>query len=141
MTTVQLEWNGEEAKRLIDKAADQGGGIAALVLSTDIRLSMPGAGAAAIGTVGRRTLWKGSNPGEPPGVRTGRLRSSVDVSREAEADFRVGTAVDYAGHLEFGTSNMPARPFMRPKLTDKRTHRRMVDAFIARATAILGGAE
>tara|TARA_Y100000310_G_scaffold126272_3_gene125050 strand:+ start:8649 stop:9008 length:360 start_codon:yes stop_codon:yes gene_type:complete len=43
---------------------------------------------------------------------------------------RIGPTTDYAVHLEFGTSRMPARPFMIPALEEER------DPFIAAVRAI-----
>jgi len=60
-----------------------------------------------------------SAPGSPPAVDTGRLRASIthelgDDSGDLVG--RVGTNVTYAKHLELGTSEMAARPFLRPAL-------------------------
>jgi HK97 gp10 family phage protein len=52
-------------------------------------------------------------------VDTGRLRSSIthEVGGDAEGMVaRVGTNVEYAKYLEYGTSRMSARPFLRPAL-------------------------
>lgn len=64
-----------------------------------------------------------SAPGQPPHLRTGRLKTSIayevtESSRGVEA--RVGTNVQYALHLELGTSRMAARPFLRPALANSR---------------------
>ncbi|NPV72079.1 MAG: HK97 gp10 family phage protein [Firmicutes bacterium] len=65
-----------------------------------------------------RAWYTASAPGEPPAQRTGRLRSSIR-SRLLARRFlwyigEVGTDVEYASHLEFGTSRMEPRPFLRP---------------------------
>ena len=60
-----------------------------------------------------------SPPGGPPGVDTGRLRTSITHEVEEtinEIVGRVGTNLDYAIFLEYGTSRMAARPFLRPGL-------------------------
>lgn len=57
-----------------------------------------------------------SLPGDPPAVDTGRLRSSITHRVEASGPSvigLVGTNVEYASYLEFGTSRMEARPFLR----------------------------
>lgn len=55
-----------------------------------------------------------SRPGDPPNVDTGRLRSSIYVRKHGRLVYAIGTEVEYAPHLEFGTVKMAARPFMRP---------------------------
>ena len=48
-------------------------------------------------------------------VKTGRLRSSIHVDLPTPATkIVVADGVDYGVHQEFGTSSMPAHPFMRP---------------------------
>jgi HK97 gp10 family phage protein len=46
-------------------------------------------------------------------VATGRLSDSLRVRREAD-DVFVGTDVEYAAFVEFGTHDAPAQPFLRP---------------------------
>lgn len=91
-----------------------------LQLESDIKRSISGAGPSA--------------PGSPPGVDTGRLRSSIStnwsdsgIGRREGSDgvgqpeknenrftVVVGSNVQYAPWLEWGTIRMPARPFIRP---------------------------
>lgn len=55
-----------------------------------------------------------------PRVRSGRLRGSVTwrLGQDSEGLFAdIGTAVLYAPYLEYGTSRMPAYPFLRPALS------------------------
>ena len=59
-----------------------------------------------------------SLPGEPPGVLTGRLRSSI-ATRVIPGNALVGTQVEYARRLEKGDEGpggIEARPFLRPAL-------------------------
>jgi len=56
-------------------------------------------------------------------VDTGRLRSSIthelgQAGRDLVA--RIGTNVDYAPHVEFGTYRMSAQPYLRPALDAAR---------------------
>ena len=44
-------------------------------------------------------------------VDTGRLRGSITHTTDDDAAY-VGTNVEYAGYVEFGTSRMPARPYL-----------------------------
>ncbi len=70
-----------------------------------------------------RKLHRASVPGRPPAVDIGLLRASIthEVTREAgEIIGRVGTHVEYAPYLEFGTSRMAARPFLRPALINNK---------------------
>jgi len=62
---------------------------------------------------------RASAPGQPPAVDTGRLRSSITYELGTSGRVlvaRVGTNVNYARHLELGTSRMRPRPFLRPAL-------------------------
>lgn len=110
------------AKRAIKKGS--------LLLVREIKkeLSKPGSGRAR--RSGKKKFIQGvrvlsnrnraSAPGEPPAVDTGRLRASI--IHEIEREFRtwigtVGTNVEYAPSLEFGTTKMAARPFMLITLT------------------------
>ena len=55
-----------------------------------------------------------SAPGQPPAVDTGRLRANLDmVMMPGEPLALIGTPVDYAPFLEFGTSRMKPRPLWR----------------------------
>lgn len=52
-------------------------------------------------------------------VDTGRLRSSITMVLESDSEGLyavVGTNVDYAEHVEFGTSTQRPQPFLRPAL-------------------------
>jgi len=54
-------------------------------------------------------------------VDTGRLRNSIGVTEGADARglyFDVGPTVDYAIHVEYGTSRSPAQPFVRPGVAE-----------------------
>lgn len=61
-----------------------------------------------------------SAPGDAPAVNTGRLRQSITALRISPLHWRVGTNVDYALYLEFGTRRMAARPFLRPAADKER---------------------
>ncbi|MEM2548701.1 MAG: HK97 gp10 family phage protein [Nitrososphaerota archaeon] len=55
-------------------------------------------------------------------VRTGRLRSSINLERRGDFEFRIVAGYPsrekgkpyYAPFVEFGTRRMPPRPFMKP---------------------------
>ena len=89
-----------------------------------------------------------SAEGEPPAVDTGRLRASISTNwtggggdanedgvgdpggGEQEFTVVVGTNVEYGPMLEFGTSRMGARPFMRPVF---ERYRDIIDKLISEA--------
>lgn len=61
--------------------------------------------------------------GQHPRVDTGRLRASITSQIKKEADKivgGVGTNVEYASDLEFGTSKIPAYPWLFPALESKK---------------------
>ncbi|MBO1680171.1 HK97-gp10 family putative phage morphogenesis protein [Bittarella massiliensis (ex Durand et al. 2017)] len=54
-------------------------------------------------------------------VDTGRLRNSVTTAVETEDDTAtvyVGSNVEYAPHVELGTSRSEAQPFLKPAVAD-----------------------
>lgn len=64
-----------------------------------------------------------SIPGQGPSVRTGRLRGSITwrLGADVQSPYAdVGSAVFYAPFVEYGTSRMEARPFLRPALEAAR---------------------
>lgn len=64
-----------------------------------------------------------SAAGDAPNTDTGRLASSIAMSHDkGSGEAYVSTDVEYAAHLEFGTSKMRARPFLEPALEENRDH-------------------
>lgn len=47
-------------------------------------------------------------------VDTSRLRNSITTQRLGKATYGVGTGVEYAPYVEFGTRKMGAKPYLRP---------------------------
>lgn len=65
----------------------------------------------------KNAYYTASAPGNPPAVRTGKLRSSFrPVSGTSAGALSVKVAIEtdthYAGYLEHGTSKMAARPYV-----------------------------
>jgi phage gpG-like protein len=60
-----------------------------------------------------------SQPGEPPHLRSGRLRASISwrLGEDAEGLYAdIGSNVEYAYWVEMGSDRMAARPYLRPAL-------------------------
>lgn len=55
-----------------------------------------------------------SNPGEPPNRQDGDLQGGLEISRPEPLVAQVSSNAPHAVPLEFGTSKMAARPYMRP---------------------------
>lgn len=56
-------------------------------------------------------------------VDTGRLRSSIGWKVDVDGMglfAQIGTNVDYAPHVEFGTSRQAPQPYLRPALEEAR---------------------
>lgn len=63
-----------------------------------------------------------SSPGEAPNEDTGHLRTNIETVRTGALTAEVESKAGYALALEFGTSRMEERPYMRPA-TAKKRHR------------------
>ena len=64
-----------------------------------------------------------SAAGEPPATDRGFLVGSITFKVDRTSEEVVGTvsvSAPYAPHLEFGTTNMAARPFLHPALEQNR---------------------
>ena len=57
-----------------------------------------------------------SAAGDAPNTDTGRLVGSIAVENPRRGTSFVGTSVEYGKYLEFGTSKMAARPWLRPAM-------------------------
>jgi HK97 gp10 family phage protein len=56
-------------------------------------------------------------------VDTGRLRASITTQLSSDGfGAEIGTNVDYAEYVEFGTVKMEAQPYLFPSLEEQRTH-------------------
>ena len=86
---MTMEWYGADVIRSVNSARKGALTMGAIVVNMDAVMEAP--------------------------VKTGNLRDSIThVVDEEEA--RVGTNVDYAPHIEYGTVNMAAQSFLRPAL-------------------------
>lgn len=55
-----------------------------------------------------------SAPGEPPNRDTGVLQAHIETANPEPLTATVTSSAPYAAALEYGTSRMAARPYMRP---------------------------
>lgn len=120
----KLHWHGEQARAMVLARVTRLLSAAALIVSTRAKqlLSVAGTGHARDKATGKFKRSYGANPsapGEPPAKQTGRLRASV-AWEVAGLVARVGTNVRYGRWLEFGTSRMAARPWLRRALAETR---------------------
>jgi len=80
--------------------------------------------ASLLATAGRSGFYRASAPGEAPAVALGDLRRSVKAVSRRGADGNwealVGSDMEKAPWLEFGTRNMAPRPSLRPALEHTR---------------------
>ena len=52
--------------------------------------------------------------GQAPNTDTGKLVASIATEKVANATFHIGSNLDYASFLEFGTKKIRARPWLQP---------------------------
>lgn len=76
-----------------------------------------------------------SRPGEPPNADTRLLDTSIEttIASPSPPTVHVTSNAPYSAALEYGTSKMAERPFMRPALRKKRKRvRQIVEAAVAK---------
>lgn len=61
-----------------------------------------------------------SAPGEPPNWDTGKLAGDIKTIKTGELTAETSSEAPYATALEFGTSKMAERPYMRPATKTER---------------------
>lgn len=138
MTSVRIEWNGPKALEAVAEATDIGLGAAANVIASEMtaRMGTEGGGVAGlqrgqINRMGGRAKYYAAPAGAFPGVRTGRLRRSMEAVRVKRGQWRAGTNLDYGRYLESGTRRMRARPWAvrSAELAEKKAVRAMRRTF------------
>lgn len=80
-----------------------------------------------------------SAPGEAPSSDTGELAGSIQIIDRLDVAY-VGSDLDYAEFLEFGTSDMQERPWLRPAVEKNRLifRKRLINAIKAARKRITG---
>lgn len=61
-----------------------------------------------------------SKPGEPPNFDSGVLSNNIETVQVEPLKVEVSSNAPYAAALEFGTSRMAERPYLRPATARKR---------------------
>ncbi|WEX10282.1 HK97-gp10 family putative phage morphogenesis protein [Chelativorans sp. AA-79] len=118
---MTVEWNGDAILAKVRAAAMTGvvRGTEAIVEEADSLMNETPRTGRTYSRNGRTHV--ASSPGNPPAPDTGNLRQRLRTDYDTTE--LTGTAIastEYAEHLEFGTSKMAPRPFMRPALVNKR---------------------
>ena len=75
-----------------------------------------------------------SKPGSPPNQDRGTLTRNIRVTMDDDLTAEVSSNAPYSAALEFGTSNIDARPFMTPAVEGQRVkHKERLQKAIMRA--------
>lgn len=77
-----------------------------------------------------------SKPGSPPNQDRGTLTRNIRVTMNDDLTADVSSNAPYSAALEFGTSNIDARPFMTPAVEGQRVkHKERMQKAIMRAAS------
>lgn len=77
-----------------------------------------------------------SKPGSPPNQDRGTLTRNIRVTMNDDLTADVSSNAPYSAALEFGTSNIDARPFMTPAVEGQRAkHKERLQKAIMRAAS------
>jgi len=75
-----------------------------------------------------------SAPGEAPAVDTGNLINTIKTEIKSDTEATITIPAAYAEALEFGSSKIAARPFVRPAIEGVIARFNSGGGFLARAT-------
>jgi len=67
-----------------------------------------------------KKMHQASAAGQPPATDTGFLVNSIVTKAESDDTVLVSVGAEYGASLEYGTSRMAARPFLRPVADGKK---------------------
>lgn len=113
----ELERKGPELAAAMDGVIKKG---ALRVANRIVRTLQKGGRSGRTYPRGDGKTHQASAPGEPPKSDTGFLASQVKPTPTRKDGFVIGASVvvsaNYAGFLEFGTSRMDKRPYVRPAI-------------------------
>jgi len=107
---TEFDWNGDEVKiighRVVRKTAYETG----LVVEGQAKVLTPVKTGRLAGSITTQASDHGNNV-RSPATDTDKINAPTDAM-----EVLVGTAVDYAPYVEYGTRRSGAQPFLRPAL-------------------------
>ena len=82
---------------------------------------------------------KPSAPGTPPNNDTAVLANNIEAALVRPLKVEVSSNAPYAAALEFGTSKMAERPYMRPAVAKVRAEGGVVKEIVSAVNSVIGG--
>ena len=127
-----IKWYGKEVFKIATKVSVDAMDAAGAIVQRYVKEHFTRQGTyQKYGRGKNRSHWSGA-PGEPPAIDLGNLRASISHNVETKneqitgkvfpaidylaAKATSGTDVEYGYYLEYGTSRIKPRPFLRPAL-------------------------
>ena len=107
---------GKDAEREIAKAIDK----MSLTVTSDVKRKIQRGPKTGKIYNRRGKQHRASREGEAPATDTGTLVSSIYTSKISKLTSVVGSRLDYAYYLEFGTINIDPRPSWQPAVEENR---------------------
>ena len=105
---MKIEWYGDKVIQSVENAKRGGLEAASLIVEADAKLRAP--------------------------VDLGNLKGSITHKVTSDEEAKIGTNVDYAPYLEYGTHKMAAQPYLRPALdSNKARIEKMIGDVIGKA--------
>lgn len=120
-----MTWNGDQYLKELEEQLARNVERAALHLVNSIKINLNESGDPYKASSGPSGVhYKNENPSQPgeyPHKMLGDLQRSITYEMEEDKlSAKVGTNIDYGAWLEFGTSKMAARPYLRPTLIQEQ---------------------
>lgn len=115
-----IKWFGDELVVNINKEMASRLPLAGAVVVGEVKRLLGVQGRPSKASIKQGSRVTRSKAGEPPRWQTKTLRQSITQESVSKTEERVGTNVKYALPLEIGTSNMAARPYLRPGLAKSK---------------------
>lgn len=145
MSSVRLDWHGDEFKKVAREGVAVGLNKAAVIAQDRAIVNFGTSGGGVVSKTKKgRNVYAPSPAGGFPGIRTGTLRRSVNVDLASPKDLvaRVGTNLKYGRMLEEGTRDMPARPWLFRSVNPVKAKmlNKLVDAATNHIARKFGGA-